>query len=146
MRKSQILHPHANACPEQRRRALRSLPSAFLSILFFILHSLFFIRHSYALNIGDIYPLANAIGNRTLGNYITPLLRASIVGAGVIAFLIFLGGGVMIIANAGNPKQVESGKNAITAGITGLVLVITAYWIIQIVEVLTGLDLLNPGI
>ncbi|OGY19047.1 MAG: hypothetical protein A2900_00875 [Candidatus Chisholmbacteria bacterium RIFCSPLOWO2_01_FULL_50_28] len=98
---------------------------------------------AHALNIGSVYPLA---GSRTLGDYITPLLRFSIVAAGVISFLIFLAGGVAMISNAGNPKQVEGGKNAITAGIAGLVLVVTAYWIVQIVEVLTGLDLLNPGL
>ncbi len=100
----------------------------------------------YALDIGSAYPFAMAIGNRTLGEYITPIITFSILAAGVIAFLIFLVGGVTVIAGAGNPKQTESGKNAITAGVIGFVLVVTAYWIIQIIEVITGLNLLEPGI
>ena len=96
-----------------------------------------------AFNIGDVYPLA---AGRTLGDYITPLVSFAVVGAGFISFLLFLGGGITIIAGAGNPQQQEKGRAALTAGVIGLALVVSAYWIVQIIEVLTGLNLLNPGL
>ena len=132
-------------CVMQKRllhALLLPLPSLILSFLLLTPYSLL-LTPAYALDIKSAYPLAQG---RTLGNYITPLLKASLIGAALIAFLIFLGGGVAVIASAGNPKQTEGGKNAITAGVIGLVLVVSAYWIVQIVEILTGLDLLNPGI
>jgi len=96
-----------------------------------------------ALDIGSTYPLAT---DRTLGDYITPLVSFAVVGAGVIAFLLFLGGGIAMIAGAGNPQQQEKGKAALTAGVIGLALVVSAYWIVQIVQVLTGINLLNPSL
>lgn len=98
---------------------------------------------AYALDIDTtIYPFAGS----ELGEYISPLLRASIILAGVIAFLLFVGGGITMIASAGNPQQQGKGREAITAGVIGLILVVSAYWIVQIIEVLTGLNLLNPSI
>lgn len=97
-----------------------------------------------AINIQEIFPLATA--GYSLGDYITPLLSFSIIGAGLIAFLLFIGGGITMIASSGNPQDQQKGKNAVTAGVMGLVLVVSAYWITQILEVLTGIDLLNPGI
>jgi len=130
-------------------------PRSFLSPILYLLvlsivEGLFAIGYVFSaspayadINIGDVYPLATG---RTLGDYITPLVRFAVVGAGVIAFLLFLGGGIAMIAGAGNPQQQEKGQAALTAGVIGLALVVTAYWIVQIVQVLTGVNLLNPSL
>ena len=99
----------------------------------------------HAIDIGDVF-FGGQLKTRTLGDFITPIVRASIVIACVIAFLILLGGGITMISSAGNPQAQEKGKGAVTAGVTGLVLVISAYWIVQIIEVLTGINLLNPSL
>lgn len=93
------------------------------------------------------YDISNfLLAGRTLGEYVSPLLNAAIVGAGVIAFILVLAGGLGMITSAGNTQQQEKGKNAATAGVMGLVLVISAYWIIRIIEVITSLNILNPGL
>jgi len=131
-----------------------SKPRSFLSFIVYLLvlsivEGLFAIGYllsaspARALDIGKTYPLAT---DRTLGDYITPLVSFAVVGAGLIAFLLFLGGGIAMIAGAGNPQQQEKGKSALTAGVIGLALVVSAYWIVQIIEVLTGLNLLNPSL
>ena len=131
-----------------------SKPRSFLSSIVYLLvlsivEGLFAIGYllsaspARALDIGKTYPLAT---DRTLGDYITPLVSFAVVGAGLIAFLLFLGGGIAMIAGAGNPQQQEKGKSALTAGVIGLALVVSAYWIVQIIEVLTGLNLLNPSL
>jgi hypothetical protein len=51
-----------------------------------------------------------------------------------------------MISSAGNPQKNQQASSAITAGVVGLVLVFSAYWIIQLLEALTGLALLNPGL
>lgn len=116
-------------------------PSLVVSVLFLTPYSLLPIP-SYALDIGSVYPLTGF----TLGQYVTSIVTFAVVLAGLIAFLLFIGGGVMMIAGAGNPQRQERGKAAIAAGVIGLALVVTAYWIVQIVEVLTGLNLLNPSL
>jgi hypothetical protein len=124
--------------------ATRHVPTPILHLLFAIGYLLSASpAHAAPFNIGDVYPLASG---RTLGDYITPLVSFAVVGAGLIAFLLFLGGGIAMIAGAGNPQQQEKGRAALTAGVIGLALVVTAYWIVQIIEVLTGLNLLNPGL
>jgi hypothetical protein len=98
-----------------------------------------------AVNLSTTYGFA--FGNtRSLTNYISPFLRTAIVGAGIISFLMIVGAGISIIAGAGDKQAQEKGKGAITAGVIGLALVFGAYWIIQIIQVLTGIDILSPGL
>ena len=40
-------------------------------------------------------------------------------------------------------KQLEKGKQTITYAVLGLILVVTSYWIVQIIEKVTGLSLLQ---
>lgn len=94
-----------------------------------------------ATDLRTVYPLAG--NDRTLGYYISPLIRNSILGAALISFIMILVAGFTLIAGAGNSKDQEKGKKIATAGVSGLALVFTAYWIVRIVEVLTGVSILN---
>ena len=107
--------------------------------------SLFSPTTIYAVNIRNIPPF-NIFANKSLGDYVGSLLNAAIIGAGIIAFLLFIGGGITMIAGAGKPQQQEKSKSAITAGVIGLVLVVSAYWIIQILEIITGINILNTSL
>jgi hypothetical protein len=98
-----------------------------------------------SVDIGDIY-FGGALRGRTLGYYISPIVRAAVVLAGVIAFLLIAGGGFGMITAAGNTQQQEKGRNAVTAGVMGLALIVGAVWILEILSVLTGVDLLNTGL
>jgi uncharacterized membrane protein (Fun14 family) len=48
-----------------------------------------------------------------------------------------------IISSGGNAKNVESGRNQLTGAIIGFLVIFAAYWIIQIIEKLTGVPILN---
>lgn len=96
----------------------------------------------YSIDIGNIYPLAG----HNLGYYISPILKAAILLAAIITFILIVGGGIGMIASAGNKQQQEKGRSAATAGIMGLALVVGAYWILQILKLFTGVDLLNTGL
>lgn len=52
----------------------------------------------------------------------------------------------MMISSAGNPQKKQQASSALTASVVGLVLVFSAYWIVQLLEVLTGLSFLDPGL
>jgi len=77
---------------------------------------------------------------KTIGDLVSILLRGSLVVSGVIILFFLVFGGISIIAGAGsnNPEQAAKGKQAITAAAIGFVIVFVAYWIVRIIEVVTG--------
>ena len=48
-------------------------------------------------------------------------------------------GGVSLMTSTGDPKKVEAAKARITSALIGLVIIFTAYWIVQIVGYLLGI-------
>lgn len=75
------------------------------------------------------------------------LLKNSLAVAGVICLvLLILGGFSFIVSAGGDAKAKEKGKNTITSALTGLVLIVAAYWIIQIIEIITGIKIFNSGL
>lgn len=82
----------------------------------------------------------------TFGDIVNVIIKNAFVLAGIMSFLLLVFGGFSVImgAGAGDTKQLEKGKQTITGAIAGLIIVVTSYWIVQIIEKLTGLHLLNP--
>ena len=82
----------------------------------------------------------------SMGSFFSILLGNIYVIAGIILFFLLIGGGLMVIVSAGsdNPEGAARGKKAITAAIVGFLIIFTSYWIIQIIEAITGLEILNP--
>jgi len=75
----------------------------------------------------------------TLINNILPNVY---VATGIVIFIMILVGGFMIISNAGNADKVKDGGKIITSAIMGLLVVFASYWIIQLIQVVTGLKIL----
>ena len=98
-------------------------------------------------NIGEAFRIGNeGIGQKSgyesIGSFVSALLPNVYIIAGIILFFLFIFGGFSIITAAGNPDKAKQGQQALTSAIIGFVLVFASYWIIQIIEVLTGLKLL----
>ncbi len=82
----------------------------------------------------------------TIGtNYVSAIITGAISVAGIILLFLLIGGGVAIISGAGksDPKSVESGKKAATSALIGFIVVFSAYWIVKLVEQITGLSLIS---
>ncbi len=79
---------------------------------------------------------------------ISIILKISITVAGIIFLGLLIFGGITFIMNAGSgdSKKAGQGKKAVTNALIGFAIVLFAYIIIQVVEVITGLDILNPKI
>ncbi len=73
---------------------------------------------------------------------ISSILPTVYIVAGLILFIYLVVGGFMLIASAGNEKQAEGGKQAVTNAIIGFVIIFASYWIIQIIQIITGLKIL----
>ncbi len=83
-----------------------------------------------------------------LASLINLLYKSLLVLAGIVLFFLLILGGFNYLAGAGQEKsnQVEKGKKAITGAIIGFLLVFAAYWIVQIISLLTGVKILNSSL
>ena len=71
------------------------------------------------------------------------LIPFSIIIAGIILLIMLISGGFQMLTAATNPDLAEQGKKRITAALTGFVIIVTAYWVIQILETILGIHILN---
>jgi len=97
-----------------------------------------------SLNIGDAFDtrFGNDLG---FGDLVSIILSNAIIIAGILMFILILVGGFGIIISAGsdNPEGAAKGKKAITAAVIGFIIIFASYWIIKIIETLTGLQILT---
>ncbi|MGD9129686.1 MAG: hypothetical protein PVJ09_04330 [Candidatus Woesebacteria bacterium] len=63
--------------------------------------------------------------------------------AGVLLFVIILWGGFEILSGAATKKSMDAGKQRVTAGLIGFLLLFASYWIIQIIEGIFGVVILG---
>lgn len=76
-------------------------------------------------------------------NTIVPVL---FIVAGLALFIfIFMAGFGMVMA-PDNKKNVDEGKKKLGYAIAGFILLFASYWIVQIIETVTGVPILNSGI
>lgn len=80
-----------------------------------------------------------------LGAFVSALIPNIYTIAGVILVFLLIFGGFMFMMNAGsdNPEGVKKAKEAITASLIGFLLIIGSWWIIQVVEIVTGINILR---
>ncbi len=84
----------------------------------------------------------------TFGELVNVIVKNAFMFAGVITFvlLIFGGFGFIVGAGSGDTKRMEQAQKTITGAIVGLLIVVASYWIIQILEKITGVPLLTPNL
>jgi hypothetical protein len=78
----------------------------------------------------------------TIGSLITFLLPYIFVFSGLAMLLFLIWGGFTLMTSAGDAKAVKSGQQMVTNAIIGFLLVITAFWIVQILQAIFGLTIL----
>lgn len=54
----------------------------------------------------------------------------------------------MIISGGagGDAKKSQQGREAVTWAVVGFIVIFASYWILQIIKVITGVDITKPGI
>ncbi len=96
-------------------------------------------------NLGDKLIFQGSSADSTYssaGDLINAILPNVYVAAGLVLFFMFILGGFSVISGAGDSHKMEEGKKTITFAIMGLLVVFGSYWIIQIVQIVTGLEIL----
>lgn len=101
-----------------------------------------------AINIGQVIkfdgdPLSETYKNT--GTLINLIVKNGAVVAGIILLALLIVGGLMFIIGAGSDdlKKVQNAQNIIVSSLIGFAVIFLAFIIIQIVEVITGLKILN---
>ena len=104
----------------------------------------------YAVNLSQTPWGPKSLGSTfpNLSTLISLILSNALVLAGIILLFLLIFGGLTFIMGAGasDAKKTQQGQQAVTSALVGFAIVFLSYFIIQIIEVLTGLDILNSNI
>ena len=84
-------------------------------------------------------------GPQSLGEIISAVLPNVLVIAGIILLFLLILGGLGFIVNAGkeNPEGIAKAQRTIMMALIGFIIIFASYWVIQIVETITGLSILG---
>lgn len=101
-----------------------------------------------AVNIGSLFdsPLGKTKG---ILDVVSIVVEAAFAIAGIIVIFMFIFGGITLIASAGqgNPEGVGKGKKAVTSALIGFIIILTSFWVVRLIEIITGYDFLtSPGL
>jgi len=102
----------------------------------------------FVVNIGDPKVFKPAEKFNSIGDLVNVILPNVYMLAGVGLFILLLFGGFGVIMGAGNddPKQAAQGRQAITMAVIGFLVIFASFWIIRIIENLTGIKIFESGI
>ncbi len=127
-------------------------PSLFSLLLIDSVSILFFphTTNAQAVNLPNEFflynPNATTFRNGNIGGVISLLLPNAMVIAGVFFVFLILYGGYQYVINSGQMDSVQVAQKAqrsITQGAIGLLLVVAAYFILQIIGTITGINFIS---
>ncbi len=78
-----------------------------------------------------------------VGSLASVLLSNAIVIAGIVLIFLIVISGIKIISGSGDPQKVADARLIITSGIIGFILVVSAYFIVRLVESSLGISILG---
>lgn len=100
----------------------------------------------HAVEIITVFPPAKTFPN--IGSLVNVLTKNALVFASIIFFIMFIYAGFKYIqaAGKGDPAEVQKATSLIRAAFVGLLLVAGAYFIVYIIQTVTGIKILNPNL
>lgn len=98
-----------------------------------------FTAHAQGVDIGETFPLAKIPEFHSIAGFISYFVPKVLLLGGILCFFIVIITGFGIISNAGgDPHAAEGRKMIMTYAIIGLVIMFASYWILQILNSITG--------
>lgn len=68
------------------------------------------------------------------------VISVTLAFAAIVLFIMFLIAGFRYLTSGGDPKAVEAAKGTLTHAIAGLVILVLAFVILQLIRLITGVD------
>jgi len=78
--------------------------------------------------------------NPTIGSVLSAAVPLIFAFAGLGLLLMLLSAGFTFLTSAGDVKKMEKGKQQLTNALTGFFIVFAAYWIVQLIGIVFGLQ------
>jgi hypothetical protein len=103
------------------------------------------------MNAGDIGPAFNdtvfysGSAGDNFNRVISTVIGVMTVVAGVWFLFLLISGGIGIMSAGGDKQAVVDAQKRITMGFIGLVVVIAGVFIAQLIGIVFGIDILDPG-
>lgn len=97
-------------------------------------------------DIGNVFNSPFSVsGGKTIGDLVSLIINISFVLGGILVLFFIIFAGFNIIAGAGqnNPEAAKRGQQAATAAVIGFAIIFVAYWIVRIIEIITGYSFLT---
>ena len=79
----------------------------------------------------------------TLGGIIQELIPLVMRIGGLILFLYLLWGGIGYLVSFGNPEKMKTAWAKIWQALLGFVIIFTSWWLIKLIEVIFGINILG---
>lgn len=77
-----------------------------------------------------------------IGRLISSAMRYVFAIAGLLLFFYLLYGAFTWLSSMGNPQGIAAGSTIMTRALIGFTIIFSSYWILQIIEIIWGLDLI----
>ncbi|MDO5561460.1 MAG: hypothetical protein Q4G02_01665 [bacterium] len=96
----------------------------------------------------DDFLLNSNTGERVSDRYLSTsdlvnvIVRYLFIAGGVVFFALIIYSGYKLVFMGDKQKALSSVKQYLTTGVIGLAIMLAAYWIVQIIETITGLTIL----
>ncbi len=75
-----------------------------------------------------------------LGDIVSELLKYLFPLAGLLVLLYLLFGGFQLMTSGGDPKKMQEAKGKLTNALVGFIIVFIAYWLVQLVGTILGIE------
>ena len=85
----------------------------------------------------------NIIGWTNISHIVSRILSYVFPLAGILVFIYLLYGGINLMIAAGNEEGIREGKAKITNALIGFLIIFVAYWLVQALELILGVNLLS---
>lgn len=79
----------------------------------------------------------------TPAGILSEVLKYGIPIAGLLLFVMLVWGGFEILSSAASSGKKDAGKQRITAAVIGFILLFASYWIVQLIQVVFGVNILG---
>jgi hypothetical protein len=82
-------------------------------------------------------------GELTIGSIVSRIVPLLFLIAGISLLIMIVVSGFTFLTSGGDPKKMEQGKNQLTYAVVGFVIIFAAFWLVQILGAMLGLESLT---
>jgi hypothetical protein len=79
----------------------------------------------------------------SIADILSALLPYIFTLAGLVLFIMLIMGGFGMLTSAGSPEKMKAAQGKITSAVIGFVIIFISYWLMRILEIVFGLNLLG---